>query len=286
MKLILIGTICCFLLSSCIKNNPDPSWIEISAWTLESNPDLNGIEGELSHNISDVYLTIDDEIMGMFELPIKLPILKEGSHKIILYPVVKNNGISATKKIYPFCETYTIQANLVKNQTLKINPTTRYAAASDFWIEDFEGIVKINTEPSSSATLVQDNNPSILKYGNYYGHVQLNTTDSLWYGITSSENYLPKNNAEVYLEIDYFTTNSVLTGLKAYNSSGFTDNPNIQLNPQDGSSVVWKKIYIDLHELVSGSVNATKFEHYFQALLDDGKSSTDVYLDNLKVIHF
>ena len=39
---------------------------------------------------------------GIFEVPFKIPILKSGSVSIKVYPVVKNNGISATKKIYPF----------------------------------------------------------------------------------------------------------------------------------------------------------------------------------------
>jgi hypothetical protein len=282
-SLLFFGTI---LLSSCTKNNPDPSWISISNWTLVENPSL-GTEKELTQNFTDVYITVDDKIIGIFELPVKLPLLESGSHKITLYPVVLNNGISATKKIYPFCDKYEIYINLEENLTSEIYPTTRYTSGAKFWIEDFEdATLKISNESISKTSLLRKTDPAILKYGNAYGHVHLTTTDSLWYGITSTNTSLPKSGAEVYLEIDYMNTNSLLTGVLAYDVNGFQDNPNIQLNPQNASTMVWKKMYIELKEIVSSSVSAFKFEQYFKAIIDADKTSSDIYIDNIKIVHF
>ena len=88
--------------TACVKNNPDPSWLEVTAWTLQSNIDLSGDEGELSHNITEAWVLIDDKVIGVFQVPFKIPILKDGMCNIKIYPAIKNNGISATKKIYPF----------------------------------------------------------------------------------------------------------------------------------------------------------------------------------------
>ena len=82
--------------NSCVKNNTDPSWIYIDTWSLQANQ--TNPEGELSHNITDAYVLIDDKVIGYFELPIKLPLLLNGSKKITLYPTIHNNGISSTKK--------------------------------------------------------------------------------------------------------------------------------------------------------------------------------------------
>ncbi|MGV3632679.1 MAG: hypothetical protein ACO1O6_15855 [Bacteroidota bacterium] len=280
-----IGLISLLFLNSCVKNNPDPSWIKIENWVLNENLDVE--EGELSHNFTDVYITVDDQIIGIFELPVRLPLLEEGEHKITLYPVVRNNGISATKKIYPFCEPQTITVNLKKNEVHTIVPQTRYYDGTDFWIEDFENTV-FNIDDNnaySMAKLVKSDDPAILRYGNYFGHVPLTASDSIWLGKTSNMS-LPKNAAEVYLEIDYITSNTLLTGLYAISDSDLKDNPNIQLNPQDESDLHWKKIYIDLKELVSSSINATSFSHYFMAILDEDKNSANIYLDNIKVVHF
>ena len=53
-----------FILSSCIKNNPDPFWLEVNEWTLEANSDLQLAEGELTHNFTEAWVYVDDKIIG------------------------------------------------------------------------------------------------------------------------------------------------------------------------------------------------------------------------------
>ena len=209
-----------------------------------------------------------------------------GNVNIKIYPTVRNNGISATKKIFPFVEVYEINADLVANQTLTLNPTTRYFDAVKFWYEDFEdAAIKIVNDPNALASLVAGNDPAILKWGNFYGQVNLNSIDSTWVGYTAGEMYLPTF-ADVYLEIDYYNTNSVTTGLLAISSSSIKNNDNIQLNSQDPAEVKWKKIYIDLKELVSSSSSAAYFKQSFKAGLDSGDSDGLIILDNIKVVYF
>lgn len=281
--IILFSTL---LLSSCVKNNPDPSWLEISEWTLTENQNVE--EGELSHNFSDVYVYIDDKIVGIFEVPVKLPFLLEGNHKVTLYPVMRNNGISGTKKIYPFCKPMILNLNLEKNKSILINPTTSYFDNSTFWIEDFENSTfKIDdSNPNSTGDLSKKNDPNILKFGNFYGDITLTSVDSVWFGKTTPALELPKGAAEIYLEIDYMNTNTLLTGVYALSSASIIDNPHIQLNAQDASDLKWKKIYIELKEIVSASTAATSFEQYFKAILEPGLAESHIYIDNIKIVHF
>ncbi len=46
-----------------------------------------------------------------------------------------------------------------------------------------------------------------------------------------------------------------------------------------------EKIYIALKELVSNSSNANQFKISLQAAIDDGLSSGDVYVDNIKIVY-
>jgi hypothetical protein len=269
---------------SCVKNNPDPSWIYIDNWTLQANK--TNTEGELTHNITDAYVLIDDKIIGYFQLPIKLPLLLEGTKKIAIYPAIHNNGISSTKKTYPFLEPYILTTSLSKNQTLTISPITRYYTQTNFWIENFEDAgIKLQTNPNFPPILTTNDDPSILKYGQRYGWIHLTKSDSIWMGTTTKLG-LPQNGAEVYLEIDYMNTNRLLTGVNSYGSSIFKANPNIQLNAQQNATKKWKKIYIDLKEIISYSPNYNVFEQYFEAELDAGKDSTDIYIDNIKLVYF
>lgn len=286
MRYLLFCAISLFILSSCVKNNPDPAWLEVNQWTLETNPNSQYPTGELTHNFTDAWVFINGKVIGVFEVPFKIPVLMSGNVNIKIYPTVRNNGISATKKIYPFVEVYEINADLVANQTLTLNPTTRYFDAAQFWVEDFEdAAIKIENDPNSLSSLIAGNDPVILKWGNFYGQVNLNSIDSTWVGYTAGEMYLPTF-ADVYLEIDYYNTNSVTTGLLAISSSSIKNNDNIQLNSQDPAGVKWKKIYIDLKELVSSSSTAAYFKQSFKAGLDSGDSDGVIIMDNIKVVYF
>ena len=286
MRLLIILIAAVFALSGCVKNNPDPSWLEVTEWTLEANPDSQYPTGELTHNISDAWVYVNDELMGVFEVPFKIPVLKSGNVNIKIYPAIRNNGISATKKVYPFLEMFEVNADLVQNQTLTINPVTRYYDVTQFWIEDFEdAAIQIENDPNSMTQMIAGNDPSILKWGNFYGFVDLTSADSTWVGYTTGQMYLPKGK-EVYLEVDYYNTNALITGVLGISSTSIKNNQNIQLNPQDPSTVKWKKIYIDLKEIVSNSSEAVYFEQSFQAALDNGDSQGRIVLDNIKVVHF
>ena len=287
MKAILLFIPLAFLLSTCIKNNPDPAWLEVNDWTLVANANYFGAEGALTENLTEAWVYVNDDLIGVFEVPFKIPILKSGAVDIKVFPAIKNNGISATKKVYPFLETYQINAVLVANETLTISPTTKYKDNLSFTIEDFEDInTNIVNDPNTSAANFSLSNNNLQWFnGNFYAKVALNATDSTWVAYTNWTSYIPKGK-EVYLEIDYRNSNSVTTGLIAISPSGTLPNTHIRLNAQKSSPVVWKKIYLDLREMVSASANGAYFEQSFEAYLEDGLSNTEIEIDNIKLIHF
>ena len=98
--LFILGFI--LTLNSCVKNNPDPSWIEVGEWTISANPNLGGDEGELNHNITEAWVYINDSIIGVFEVPFKIPVLISGMSSIKIYPAVKNMVSLPLKKYTHF----------------------------------------------------------------------------------------------------------------------------------------------------------------------------------------
>jgi len=88
------------------------------------------------------------------------------------------------------------------------------------------------------------------------------------------------------LEIDYFNTNSLLTGVLWVSPNSITDNPHIQLNAQKAETVKWKKIYIDLKELIGNSPSGSNILQSLKARLDEGETETEIRLDNIKVVYF
>lgn len=285
-KLLLFAGLILFL-SSCVKNNPAPSWIQVNKWTLVANADLSGVEGELTHNFTDAWVYVNDELIGVFEVPFKIPVLKSGNCNIKIYPTVRNNGISATKKIYPFVEHYEINADLVQNEILTINPVTKYKSGLDFWIEDFEDAApKFTSDPNSASDMISGSDPNILQWGNFYGVVQLNAIDSTWIAYTQNDFINWPRGQELYLEVDYFSTNDLVTGVIGISATEVKNNINYQINRQDPATVKWKKIYIEMKEIVGNSPSAEYFKVSLQAGLDPGDANGFIILDNIKVVHF
>jgi hypothetical protein len=274
-------------LHGCVKNNPDPSWLTIEKWSLVANPNLSGAEGELSQNLTEAWVYVNDQCVGVFELPVKIPLLHSGNANIKIYPGVKVNGISGTKKIYPFCQVHESDVVLTQNQNISISPITKYVETTHFVIEDFEGAnVLLENDPNTSlANFVLDNLDLQPFNGNAYARVNLNATDSIWVAYTTFASYLPKGK-EVYLEIDYYTTNSVVTGLVAISPGGIVKNTNIQLNKSTPSTVKWKKMYIELKELIGASDANAYFDHSFEAWKESGMANTEIRIDNIKVVYF
>jgi hypothetical protein len=281
--ILLIFTLC-----GCVKNNPDPSWLRINEWTLVGNEELSGAEGELTENISEAWIYVDEKPLGVFQVPCKIPILKSGLSNIKIFPAIKNNGISATKKIYPFMEVFEVQQELRQNDTLILNPKTKYKTITNFKIYDFEQTnTLLEDDPNYSLAKVQFGNIDLQSFnGNYYAKVILNQKDSVWKAYTTEQMQFTKGK-EVYLEIDYYNSNSMLTGLIFVNNDGsVTNHPNIQLNAQNESNLSWKKIYIDLKELIASAPNGSNYLQSFQAFLNQGKTSSEVRFDNVKIIYF
>lgn len=285
MKKFLLFLPLVMVLLSCVKNNPDPAWIEIKPWTLEANSTLNGEEGYLTQNFTDAWIFAGGQLLGVYELPVKIPILSTGNTKLQIFPTVLNNGISATKKIYPFVEAYEIDVNLVKNSTVVIEPVTRYKSTLSFYRLEFDdATTKIENDPSHNNLISIGNDPAYLKWGSGYAQINLSDEENYYSGYTE-ELTLPKGQ-DVYLEIDYLNSNDLVTGVIELSASGIVNHPNIQLNDQEIGKEVWKKIYIDLREIVSGTPNATDYRISLEAFLKEAGVPRKILLDNIKVIHF
>jgi hypothetical protein len=277
------------ILGACVKNNPDPAWLEVSEWSLVANATHNGEEGQLTHNITDAWVYVDDQLVGVFEVPFKIPILKEGSVNIRIYPTIRVNGISATKMRNEHLVPFETTGVFVKNQVLSISPVTRYRDDVNFWVEDFEDInIKLTDDPNTSSAQLTLSNDSLQWFnGNYYGKVLLSAQDSMWVAYTNQDQQLsiPKNK-QAMLEIDYCNSVPFTNYLLFVNANGTNENVMVTMNKSPLESLRWKKIYILLSEVITAGPNNTNYIQAFRAFYDTSISNNLILIDNIKVVYF
>ena len=82
MKCILAASLACFLVfSSCETGDLEaevPSYFAIDEVVVAEDPS----KGSNSQNITDVWVTMDNQFIGTYELPCRFPILDIGEHEL------------------------------------------------------------------------------------------------------------------------------------------------------------------------------------------------------------
>jgi len=225
---------------SCEKFSGDqqiPAYLSIDSVYLTT--DYNK-QGSKSQNITDVWVYVDDEFLGAFELPARLPVLKSGLHTVKLWPGIKKNGIAATRVAYEYYVPFQKNVNLKEDSTSKLGvlKTTYQLPAYFPWMEDFEDAgTSLDTTQRSSAFIGKTPSGSPLTFeGNHSGMVVMDSIHDFFECQTHEEYLIPQSS--VFLEMNFNTTNSVTVGVFSYSGITLTQTPVITLNRTNGS---WKK---------------------------------------------
>jgi len=281
------------LFFSCDKFDSEqsiPSYIYIDKIILVDNPIIN--EGSLSNKITDAWVYVDYELIGAFELPATIPVLKKGKHIITIYPGIKMNGISGTRVQYDFYKQIDItDFNFVEDSIRKIDTLltkTMYKDNLKIWEEDFDDVsIKFEKRANSDTTIIQSLALANSFDGSPYGIVSIDAAHTVFEVETKGDHFvLPKSSSPVYLEMNYKTNNSVIIGLLAY-SSTTTTTPTAQISTislKPGTE--WKKIYINFTPDISDYYNSNSFKVFIAAYKDTGNPTAEILFDNIKLIHF
>lgn len=273
--------------SSCDIINPEeqvPAYLDIQPFTLTTSP---GPQGTTSEKITEVWVFIDGQFLGMYDLPATVPVLSVGSTEIRLEAGVRDNGVSSTPEIYPFYEPYVINLDLEANKTATILPSTRYLPETRFaFIEDFEdNRPRIFTETVFGETEVNRTQADVFE-GNYSGQFSLLRDERPLVEITSAASFseLQGDGVFVYLEVNYKSDAPVAWGIAGELGAGTGQQQ--FYDPGFTPSSEWNKIYFNMTRLIfDAALDDYKFA--FQAFLTEtSPDSANVYLDNIKLVHF
>lgn len=267
------------IFSSCeIINKAEliPSYIRIDKIDLTTNYTS---QGSNSHKITDAWVYIDDQLIGAFELPATIPVLKEGTHELKVRAGIKVNGISSTRGYYPFYQYYSEVVNLTRGEILSVSPTVSYNSYTTFpWLEDFEGAAFSIVDSINTDTVMKIINADVFQ-GNKAGAIYLEDIKTRYFGRSTNSFTLPKLGAPVYLELNYKTNNMFSIGIYAGNSG--IPLPSLYINPSEN----WNKIYVELTPLISDGNNSNPFKIYFAMQKDNAVDNAFLYVDNIKLVH-
>jgi len=274
------------VLAGCYKFEGDqtiPAYLKIDTVLLSTYyPE----QGANSNAIKDVWVYVNDQQVGAFELPAMFPVLADGQQKLEIRPGIKVNGISSTRAPYPFYKPIIYNDFLFTPDSITNvqSPTTEYYTNINFaWMEDFENAgISLSESSSSDTNIVRIQISNSLDVESRYSGLISLTTDASLYSASSSSSYpIPVQGSPTLLEVDFKTDNFINVGIIVQENSTFIKIPLVILNHSD----TWNKIYVNLGPNLSLHPQATDFKVFFESVLENDLSSASIYLDNIKLIN-
>jgi hypothetical protein len=292
LKFILPFLLVVFFSGCQIFDKPElvPSYLEIDNFDLTT---VSG-EGSNSSKIKDCWVYANSNLVGVFELPARVPIFLNGEVDIQVYPGIYKNGIKDERTIYPFYTHYSNRLNLQPDSTIKITPQITYEENLNIWIEDFEDPgFKLNVFVNNSDTAMFiakanqyndlfEGDAGLIKMSSNNILCEMRTDEPLFYS-------LPRDlGIPAYFELDYKCNHSFLLGLLDNNTglSAYNQTTLITFNPttDDNGEPQWNKTYLYIPDVTNFYQNATKFDFFISVFNNDGTDNIEVFVDNLKVV--
>ncbi len=273
-----------FLFSSCEVINPSeqiPSYIQVDTVKVKiSSP----TQGTSIHDISDCWLYVNNKLIGVFEVPFKVPVLEFGMQSIQIEPGIRNSGSDSNHDIYPMMFGFYTDSILTQGGILKITPEFTYRPATFDLIEDFEDIgIEFEISAQSDTTIALINDSRAQEGKSMY--VALDD-DRPIFECRSSKLYEIEQEGKAFLEVSFMCTDTFSFGIFAleYNGASVAEVRKYVygFNPSD----TWKTVYIDLNYFVINT-SATQFRLFFNAIRPEYETNekTEIFIDNVKLLY-
>lgn len=280
-----------------------PAYIHIESIEVDSLTDYF-VYGANTHKITDAWVHVDDQLIGVYELPATFPVLEKGPHKVTVYGGIMVDGRSSARDRYPFYQPWTVQnLNLVEDSIVNLSPVMRYYPIGEgtnvAWKEDFENTNTLLSDTSSDVNLNRVSGVEAWQSVNSFwsGKVEL-PPDSLDFTVVTADQFnFYKNTNGVYclLEMDYNCNDTFLVGIQYYLDYYLETLPIIKVTPTDKTHDKperWNKIYINIGPYMNEFQRASYFKLFFTSnLAMEGSEYHPIsepryyYFDNLKLLY-
>jgi hypothetical protein len=277
-----------FLVSilSCKKEQDIPSYLYIS------NVKVNGIytiSGSDSSKIYGAKVFLNSQLIGVYQVPVEVPVFAEGEQNIQVIALVEKNGLSEEIISYPYYDHSENTVFLEKDSTVAFSPVVDYLPTTnvDYWFEDFDGqSISFKNSDNSTSELVITDDPALVFEGNGTGLFKLNF-DSAYVKALTDENFIYKRNTNAFVELNYKNNQPFFFNIVIKLQSGQIQKiPRFQFKEtfDNNDNLYWNKIYLEIGSVLNDIPQLQSFEICFEVGRDKAVANPIVLIDNVKLI--
>lgn len=270
-RLCSLGAILLSLQTSCRKAASDiPFFLKCDSATIV--PSSRGIANS---GIYGLYLTVENDVRGTWQLPFTMPILKEGMKTMVVNPVIKYNNLSTKFLSYPLLNTQIVPINMVKGSTL--DTTLSFEYGSDVIMlanEDME--ININFSAATRDNMARNGTGSM--------KLTANTASPDSSAVAFYSKQVPfKFEKTTFLEFDYYMPEGILAPTLAYQDA---NNNTRQMFGESylNANTGWTHVYYNLTYIIDRIGASGSYTPVFILTMPNGKSSAVAYIDNVRIL--
>ena len=280
-KYLLIVCITIISLFSCEKQKAIvPGFLKIDDVVLQAT----AIQGSSSDRITDINVFINDQSIGIFELPALIPIQQTGNVNLKIRSIINKNGQSNEKVDYPFYTTFSLDTIFVPEVQMEITPVVKYQSSAIFddpWSgEDFEAGVNFYYSALSDTVFQRITNPADAFEG-ASGLAYLSESMDFFEAWSPTFSNIPRNGVDVWLEMDYKSTHQFAISVYINGTLINNQRPIVFFNPR----VTYGKVYVELNSVFSTLSGAFNYTLAIGFPKQTGEVA-QFHLDNVKLVRF
>lgn len=271
---------------SCNKKQEIPSYLFIPELKADG---IYSISGSDSSKIYGAKVFLNDQIIGVYQTPVEVPVFAEGDQKIQVVALIEKDGFSDAVIAYPFYDFAENSVFLSRENTVQINPVVEYLPTNnvDYWFEDFEGqSMKFVISDNSTSEFVITNQPEKVYENNGSGLFKLNN-DSVYIKALTDQKFIYKQGTNAFVELNYKNNQPFFFSVIIKLQSGQVSKiPRFQFKNTINSNgeLYWNKIYLEIGSVLTGIEQLKSFELCFEVNRDNSIADPTVLLDNIKLI--
>jgi hypothetical protein len=275
----------------CNYNNPPiPAYVYVESINFVQRDPAR--EGSASQKITDAWLSVDGQLLGVKETPMLVPVILSDNggnpNTISVRSGIDDNAQSSAKIDYSMLTRYVETRYLKPGQVDTIRAITRYdTSVTIILVDDFEstgGAFGTEIDGDTATKMVKVSGAEAFE-GQYSGRLLVDTphlTVEVANNILFSNLQTLAQASPVYIEFNYKTDVAIEVGLIAHYSNGATRTfYKGGVNPRTG----WSKAYFNLTNEVFAAA-ASSYTVVFKVANYSRLPSPKAYIDNVKLLHF
>lgn len=283
--LLVIFASASFYFTSCQEKSQAkiPAWLQIDSVGMITN---YLAQGTAYQNFKDVWVYVDGNLLGGFELPFLIPVLTFGKVPLLLRPGIFVNGFSGLRAQYSAVRLLSLTRTFKADSVTTVFPVFSYDSLITFpFLEDFESAgIQFTFSPGSAVGMVRLSGPGVGYFSNSCGHIVLSSGSALT-GQAETVNaiFLPKGGRPKFMELHYRCNTPVDVLLICLSSSGLRTEKYIASLKSTNNQ--WNKAYFTLTPFTDAFLEGNQFKPAFRISRENEHSSVYLDVDNVKVLY-